>query len=344
MMLSDVLEELERSKLSFRDELYSENFYKTLHNITDFNGYIKDCSSLDNLKLGRGIKKICAKVLKYLDTIHKETYKKDDPYDVCLLLNYWVYSRLFDILQIRGESSVHIAYGNLQSIWTGFLLDKGYQNLCKPITEMVNHNDWRKRKELYEYYVDYDQIMQYKEHIPKRCREIYQYIGSKKTLYEHFKDRCPSSDENKCPKFYAQCLQYHPENVLPRLHCNDEIMQERPAADSRMPQLLSGHLDSESDSEEGYDGMMPFNAPPSNAKPHNVRMYGNVLLGVVATTMTSGTLYRFTPLGGMIRNGLGWNNNNMSNINGGDIRLYDYASEPFNPYPGEEHYIGYHPA
>ncbi|KMZ76713.1 hypothetical protein PVIIG_05712 [Plasmodium vivax India VII] len=34
----------------------------------------------------------------------------------------------------------------------------------------------------------------------------------------------------------------------------------------------------------------------------------------------------------------------MRNFNGGDIRLYDYTSEPFNPYPGEEHYIGYHPA
>ncbi|KMZ76925.1 hypothetical protein PVIIG_06247 [Plasmodium vivax India VII] len=48
--------------------------------------------------------------------------------------------------------------------------------------------------------------------------------------------------------------------------------------------------------------------------------------------------------GRMLRNGFGWNNS-MRNFNGEDNRLFDYASESFNPYSGgaEEHYIGYHP-
>ncbi|CAI7719040.1 Plasmodium vivax Vir protein, putative [Plasmodium vivax] len=120
-------------------------------------------------------------------------------------------------------------------------------------------------------------------------------------------------------------------------------MQESDTVVFRLPLLRNGLSFNEPDSEEEPDDIKPFGAPKLNENPHNVRMYGNVLLGVVATSMTSGALYRFTPLGNMIRNGLGWNNNNMRNFNGGDNGLFDYASESFNPYPGEEHYIGYHP-
>ncbi|KNA01765.1 hypothetical protein PVNG_05617 [Plasmodium vivax North Korean] len=70
---------------------------------------------------------------------------------------------------------------------------------------------------------------------------------------------------------------------------------------------------------------------------------GHAFLGVVVTSMTSGALYKFTRLGSMLRNIFG-RNNNMRNFNGGDNGLFDYASESFNPYSGEEHYIGYHPA
>ncbi|KMZ96032.1 hypothetical protein PVNG_06351 [Plasmodium vivax North Korean] len=208
---------------------------------------------------------------------------------------------------------------------------------------MVSHHDWRKRKELYEYYVDYYPIKQSLGYYTKRCDEFHQYIENKKTLYEHFKKRCPSDDTKICPDFYKRCEQYDPDKVLSHLSCHNEIIKERKAAASRV-QIGSGLPNGETESRGTSDSMVSDGDPNSNGNPHNVRMYGNVLVGVVATSMTSGALYRFTPLGGIIRNGLGWNTNNMININGGDIRLYDYASDSFNPYPGEEHYIGYHPA
>ncbi|KMZ77000.1 hypothetical protein PVIIG_06568 [Plasmodium vivax India VII] len=157
---------------------------------------------------------------------------------------------------------------------------------------MVNHKDWRKRKELYEYYVDYDQIIQYQEHIPERCNEIYQYIESKKTLYEYFKDRCRSSDENICPKFYAQCKEYGPKEVLSTISCHDQIIQERSTAERSVLQREKEHSGSETDSEERDGRMLPHDAPRLSGKSDNVTKLGNVLLGVVATTMASGGLYR----------------------------------------------------
>ncbi|CAG9474501.1 unnamed protein product [Plasmodium vivax] len=346
MVLSEVLKELESSDFSFRGELYSEKFNASLYNLENLRSHIGNCSSLDRLQLGSGVKNICARVLKYLETIYAVTYNPDDPYDVCLLLNYWVYSKLFYILQNKDEKYVRQAYGELQPIWNDFVDDKikkPENQKCRPIHELVLYDDWRERKKLYEYYVDYSSISKTLIGYNQRCKKIYKYVESKKPLYKHFEGRCPSDDTKICPDFYKRCEQYDPDKVLSHLSCHNEIIKERKAAASRV-QIGSGLPNGETESRGTSDSMVSDGDPNSNGNPHNVRMYGNVLLGVVATSMTSGALYRFTPLGGIIRNGLGWNTNNMININGGDIRLYDYASDSFNPYPGEEHYIGYHPA
>ncbi|KMZ96078.1 hypothetical protein PVNG_06375 [Plasmodium vivax North Korean] len=208
---------------------------------------------------------------------------------------------------------------------------------------MVSHKDWRKRKELYEYFVDYSPMKQIVDKYDERCNEFYVYVENKAPLYKHFERLCPNRNPNKCPEFYDDCKKYNPKKVLLTFNCHHNITNKRKEDARSAPQRAKALLGSATDSEYSDGRKKPFDDPVLSGNSHNVRMYGNVLLGVVATTMTSGVLYRFTPLGGMIRNGLGWNTNTMRNFNGGDIRLYDYASEPFNPYPGEEHYIGYHP-
>ncbi|KMZ83479.1 hypothetical protein PVMG_00014 [Plasmodium vivax Mauritania I] len=280
------------SNLSFRDELYSEILYKTLHNLKQLDDYVDVCSPLGHLQSGNNIKKICARVLKYLETVYKETYKQGHAYDVCLLLNYWVYSRLFSILPHKDENYINQVYGQLQPIWTGFLEDKHYQNLCEPINEMVSHKDWRERKELYEYCVNYSAIKRIVDILEYRCDEFHVYVENKARLYEHFERLCPNPDTNKCPEFYKDCIKYNPKNVLPDLKCHTKIKQERAAAQSSALQLTNGLLGSEPNSEEGDGRMMPSDPPNLSGKSQAVENVGNILLGVVATTMTSGALYR----------------------------------------------------
>ncbi|CAI7718332.1 PIR protein [Plasmodium vivax] len=337
----DILTQLSSLFFSFSNELNSQYFYNQLEDIEDFKEYFPNCKSLRSFPNSRSVIRICAKLLKYLES---NTINKNDEYDVCKLLNFWVYRWLFDILGTNDEKYIPLVYGQLQLIWSFFIQDKPENKTCVPISELVLHDDWRNRKELYEYCVDYYTFSKTLVGYPERCKEFYKYVESKKTLYKYFNERCTTNNTNRCPDFYDQCKQYDPEKVLRDLHCNDGIRQESDTASFRVPRIRSGDSVNEPDSEEGNVGMMPVGPSNLNGNPKTVENVGNILLGVVATTMTSGALYRFTPLGGMIRNGLGWNNNNMRNFNGGDIRLYDYASDSFNPYPGEEHYIGYHPA
>ncbi|SCA60257.1 Plasmodium vivax Vir protein, putative [Plasmodium vivax] len=338
--------EFQRSALSFSGDLNSEKFYNGLEDLNGYRKYFENCESLTSLPNGKVVRNYCARLLKYLET-NKFSRNNDNEYDYCLLLNYWLFSSLNVILHSSNSSYAYHAFGRIGNIWNTFIKDtlkRPESEICQPNFDIIVHNDWRDRKELYEYYVNYYPVRQTIDHYPEKCKEFYEYIESKKAVYEHFKEPCPNSDTNKCPDFYKQCEQYNPEDVLPTLSCHTKIMQERAADTSRVPQLRKDLLGSETDSEETNGPMRPFDGPKLSGNPKAVENVGNIFLGVVATTMTSGALYRFTPLGNMIRNGLGWNNNNMRNFNGGDIGLYDYASESFNPYPGEEHYIGYHPA
>ncbi|KMZ83208.1 hypothetical protein PVBG_06375 [Plasmodium vivax Brazil I] len=153
-------------------------------------------------------------------------------------------------------------------------------------------NDWRERKELYEYYVDYDPIIKTVKNYSYTCKEFYQYVEKKKYIYNHFKKLCPPNNTNRCPEFYAQCEQYDPEKVLPHFSCHREMLDEKAAAAAKASQKGDTYPRSEADSEENDGPKKPFDAPILSGKSQTVENLGNVLLGVVATTMTSGALYR----------------------------------------------------
>ncbi|CAI7719872.1 Plasmodium vivax Vir protein, putative [Plasmodium vivax] len=338
--------ELDRLSLPLSDYFNSKYFYDKLDELQNFSEYKGKCESLlTGTRGGNAIMNTCAKLLYYLKN-NQISNKQNAKYDVCPLLNYWLYSKLNMILKFH-DSDIKPTFAKFVIIWNDFILDvlkKTKNETCEPMSNIVAYEDWKKRKELYEYYVNYDALSDTVKTFPNKCEEFYQYVEGKKELYEYFKKLCTPKGTNRCPEFYDKCEKYDPDIVLPHPYCHNTILHERAPAWRSSLQRENSLSGSETDSDVTDGPMRPDDAPKFSGNPKTVENVGNILLGVVATTMTSGALYRFTPLGGMIRNGLGWNNNNMSNINGGDFRLYDYASEPFNPYPGEEHYIGYHPA
>ncbi|SCA59965.1 VIR protein [Plasmodium vivax] len=335
-----------KSALSFSGELNSEKFYKQLDDIHGFSKYFNECQSLTDLPNGVLVKKYCARLLKYLET-DLFSRNNDNEYDTCILLNYWLYNRLNVILQSSNPSYTYQAFGRIGNIWSSFIednLNDVEKETCKHMHNIVNHYDWRKRKGLYDYCVNIDALKEIVLRYPRICNDVHEYIEDKAHLYEHFKKQCTPGNENICPKFYEKCKHYDPKDVLPLLSCHERIIRERPATVPR-PQITD-------ERGSGKEALKDFPSPDMRSasaqnlseNSYAVGKFGDVFLGVVATTMTAGGLYKFTPVGRMLRNGFGWNNSNMSNLNGVDHGLYGYASEAFNPYSGEEHYIGYHQA
>ncbi|KMZ95230.1 hypothetical protein PVMG_05148 [Plasmodium vivax Mauritania I] len=280
--------------LSFTNQLNSVNFYKKLDNINNFSEYKEYCKELRSVRYGIRAINTCAKLLKYLET---DSFSKsnDNQYDYCLLLNYWVFSSLNMNLYLKPFSYISSAFGKIVLIWNDFIekkLKHRKNETCEPIHSIIMDNDWRDRKELYEYYVNYDALSDTVKIFTNMCEEFFQYVESKKKLYEHFKEPCLSKDTNMCPKFYDECKKYDPENVLSNHSCHEYIMKERAAAAPSVLQRVNTPSDSDPNSDDRDGRMMTYDAPKLSGNPHTVTKLGNVLLGVVATSMTSGALYR----------------------------------------------------
>ncbi|CAI7718342.1 Plasmodium vivax Vir protein, putative [Plasmodium vivax] len=320
--------------------LPSDNFYRTLdHNNEHLGKYNAECKEFIGSSKYK-IKRICTQLLKYLESSDKIKDKENSAYDDCLLLNYWIYGKIVE-KYYKESHKVIPAFGELQGVWNDLIRNSSntlYYDKCKPYFHIVMKDDWRKRKELYGYCVDYDTISSMIPYYPRRCKEIYMYLKKKDELYNEYKGYCSTSESKKCPDFFSKCEKKDPTILLKKLNCYDDMLslealssKKGPATEGTDPDLTADKAGLPLDSQTARDGTNPITSS------------GNVLLGVVVTSMTSGALYKFTPLGRMLRNGLGLNRNNINLHNNG---LFDYASGPFNSYSegGDEHYIGYQPA
>ncbi|CAG9484377.1 unnamed protein product [Plasmodium vivax] len=324
-------------------DLPSEKFYEKLNhddgkNLSD---YSKLCNSIFNNKNKNTIlRRPCTVVLKYLESFYKKSEKVNSNYVDCILLNYWIYGKIYE--QYRDIPKRSHYFGELQRLWSNHipnLLKTSSNNKCELDTLIAIQDDWWNRKELYGYCVDYDTIKGIISFYNSPCEEIYNYLKEKDALYKEYSEHCSKKDQNKCPHFFSKCKDKDPNILLHQLTCYGEMQTkealslkqgERPATTETESPITAVKADPSIDSQISRDGTNP------------VTNSGNILLGVVVTSMTSGALYKFTPLGRMLRNGLGFNRNS---INVHNNELFDYASGPFNPYSGgEKHYIGYQPA
>ncbi|EDL42791.1 variable surface protein Vir32/4, putative [Plasmodium vivax] len=320
--------------------LPSDKFYQKLdYSVENVRKYNDVCTSLNSIKKKIALRRPCALVLNYLANTYKKLENENSAYDECILLNYWIYGKIYE--QYKDLKKSAISFGELQSVWNDLIKNSSktaYYDKCQPDFHMVMKDDWRKRKELYDYFVDYNTLKGIVPNYDTHCKEIYTYLKDKDVLYKEYSKHCSKTDNSMCPDFFAKNNEKDPNALLKKLSCYEEMrsmealkLEQRQASAETDPGLTVVAASLPLNSQKARDGTNP------------VTNSGNVLLGVVVTSMTSGALYKFTPLGRMLRNGLGWNRNN---INLHDNGLFEYAPGSFNPYSmgGDEHYIGYQPA
>ncbi|KMZ77325.1 hypothetical protein PVIIG_05295 [Plasmodium vivax India VII] len=292
MVESSVLENLGQYFIERELGLHSDKFYQNLdHNYKNIEKYYADCSKFNDSGSKYRIRTICAKVLKYLESSAKIIDKKNSAYDDCLLLNYWIYGKLVQRYYNDSNTAIH-AFGALQSVWNDLIENSSktsYYDKCKPYFDIVIKHDWRKRKGLYDYCVDYDMLQKMLSFYPTRCNEIYIYLKEKDELYKEYSEHCSKTDNNMCPEFFSKCNNKDPNNLLRQLTCYGEMqtkealslkLKQRPASPESDPDVTAVKAELPTDSQTASEGTNP------------VTKSGNVLLGVVVTSMTSGALYK----------------------------------------------------
>ncbi|SBT73316.1 Plasmodium vivax Vir protein, putative, partial [Plasmodium ovale] len=295
-------------------ELFSEIFYqKRETDVSQLNKYKEHCDSIIFLpqKIGY-MKHICKKILKYLE--HSEQWVENKSvYDECILLNYWVYDTL-DKYFNHNTDDTKKAFGTLQLKWSYLIDDSSktaFYKKCKPLfKEILDYHDWKQRKELYDYYVDFDTLFGTAKNIPAKCEEYYKIIEGKKSLYNHFENEC-LSNENNCPELYNRFPNYNPNKVLSSLPCHEKIEAQKTAAAEASHRALTSQ-------QHHGKGIQPgSNIPGAGLTQENSEIgtkVGHSVLGVAPVLLTATALYRYTPIGSWIRNLGGNNPNNMGNI------------------------------
>ncbi|GAB69471.1 hypothetical protein PCYB_002200 [Plasmodium cynomolgi strain B] len=222
-------------------ELDSERFYDAMDMESDDLQDYRRCNTINVVKtqyktlnrkerqiiykvIGEMIK-ICKRILRYLDK-NSLSDILNPKYDECILLNYWVYSRLFDIFRSNEGRVINSPFAALQRIWHEFIdtrLNRPLYKTCLPDSVTFMHRDWKYRKELYDYYVDYDYLLRMaKNYINKECTYLNK-IKDMLSLYKSFEEVCKTRADI-CPKVFYKFNKNDIESAIKSLTCDDKII------------------------------------------------------------------------------------------------------------------------
>ncbi|SCA59711.1 Plasmodium vivax Vir protein, putative [Plasmodium vivax] len=161
---------------SSKKELFSEQFYDAMDNdFSNLNTYENICNEKLFSRKKPQMMPICKKYLRFLD--NSEVWGgTGTEYDVSLLLNYWLYHNISAIYGITNFEKISDDFSALQLVGYYFKDDPKYgQNYekFKPNINIFKEKDWEKRKELYEYYVNYDTLFWTAQSFNNKCEEYY---------------------------------------------------------------------------------------------------------------------------------------------------------------------------
>ncbi|SBS91400.1 PIR Superfamily Protein [Plasmodium ovale curtisi] len=313
-------------------ELFSEKFYEAMNSeSSNLSKYDHHCNQIYVRLHKDQMIIICKKFLRYLEYCklwNNEYYR----YDITTLLNYWLYDKLTDIYGANNTDKISSAFASLQCMWgyvDSYKQNDPHNQKCKPILKMVNHNDWDKRKKLYDYYVDHDILFGLAKSIDDDC-EYYKQIEEKKSLYVNFDEQC-LLENYICLDFYDKCMPYKPYNVLSKLSCHEKNAQEH--ADSKIAEIPDAMKHTLARLATGFEVEVTL----QNSQIHT--KVGYSVLGVAPVLLTATALYKYTPIGPWIRK-LSGNTNSVSDIE----EFSSYTQESSDMFSDNStNYISYQP-
>ncbi|KMZ90581.1 hypothetical protein PVMG_05728 [Plasmodium vivax Mauritania I] len=259
------------------EELPSQYFYHYFKKYSNnINQYYEVCKSRDYPhNTDSNILNICGKLVSHLKTNYENLNDCDLKHHHCNFLSLWIYEQLVE--KFKGDSSTIIRiYGGFKLILSDIFngCSEPEASECLRDVHLLTSNNWKKRKDLYDYCVDYDEIIKKSPSSYDECKTYEKYLKDISLLYEKFNELYIPEYNIKNPDFYGKCNSYNPVSMLRELNCEKKFPDYPKAkADEPGPGLLAP---------------TPFTAQKSDS----TNTYGNVLLGVVATSMTSGMIFK----------------------------------------------------
>ncbi|KMZ94041.1 hypothetical protein PVMG_02267 [Plasmodium vivax Mauritania I] len=317
----------------------------------DLNDYNEKCNKIYVREHKAQMILICEKYLRFLDK-SKEWSRFFSVYDVSLLLNYWLYDKVTHIYGTTRNDLIDFAFAALQMIWDRFdsnRREESYYINCKPDHSKVKHEDWKNRKKLYDYYVDFDTLFGTSSMYDNKCKEYYENFKEMISIYKYFDGKC-SHGENNCPEFFYKFKNKNPLSKLEKLSCYTEMDQQKTAAaevrPSRSGDSLHSLVPKPGLSSHEVDGGLQDSAGSTQDRQLSLETSGigkkvtHSVLGAAPVLLTATALYRYTPLGPWIRKLRAGSTNNMNAMDG----FSPYTQENGDMFSNDTaNYISYQP-
>ncbi|GAW84543.1 variable surface protein [Plasmodium gonderi] len=325
---------------------------------------------------------LCSKFVNYIK-------KKDDIWrkssilgDHCNLFSYWLYEKLLSMLKQDTNTAYNI-FDKIQDISYRAMVLQSKFNFGKCDLDRNDRmkDEFEKRKQFYDYCIDYNTIMKMYESDKVNCEKYYNYIKEKIDVYKHFKKLCPYLSSHNCPDIYAKCINFDPEKVIKKLDCYSQIKkrnkpsgyeneekeeeqeeeqdEERKVEQEEKKEEKSGLPEQREEQgltliqEESLVDELKHSKVLTSYTPgesyaiydnySREKTFGKSILGVVMITMISGIIYKFTPLGKRLHHTIGRLKNAIINQKGDNNTTFSYTSEYDYPLNEyrEEHFVGY---
>ncbi|KMZ83396.1 hypothetical protein PVBG_06038 [Plasmodium vivax Brazil I] len=314
----------------------------------DLNRYNVQCNKIVVREPRDKMILICKKYQRFLHNCLTWSDLNPD-FDVSLLLSFWLYEKLIKIYGGTNTQEITSGFSALQGTWANFfnydrIKDSRYLK-CKPEPKMLNQEDWVKRKQLFEYYVNYDTLYRTASLYLLKCQENYEKIKEFSSLYEYFRGEC-LTEGYECPKVFPKFESEKREYNLEILPCHKQ-MEKAIAAAAQVK--ASSHHPEGAEQRHGASNDGPekpgskFIAPDTQITLETTDIktkVANSVLGAAPVILTATALYRYTRLGPWLRRIGGGRTNNMNSM------------DTFSPYTEEtgdmfsnnsENYISYQP-
>ncbi|SBT72866.1 Plasmodium vivax Vir protein, putative [Plasmodium ovale] len=234
-----------------------------------------------------GFSGICKKLANALKYIYDKESIDSNKSKLCRYLSFWIHEKV---------RNIDINKSNISYKWYMWLLKNSWVNInaklvtpggysCNPEFYNIDMQDIIKRKNLYGYCENYDDIIR-KVFKDDDCKNYYDYLKRMKILHKEFK-KVWSVDNGQIPHFIKDCENNDPAVSLMTPSCRNEKIQRGTEEESEedgdyFPVFLDDN-----------DRLQQVGENPSNAM--------SIVLPLFGISLSFFLVYKFTTFGSKLR-------------------------------------------
>ncbi|SBT57913.1 PIR Superfamily Protein [Plasmodium ovale wallikeri] len=291
------------------EDLPSYEFYKKF-NEGDSSGYYGICKAEQKIKSDEKLVQLCSKILKNLklldETHNGDTFRNKR----CNDLNYWISEQLYKYHGVKDEQlNNSYTYIYLYTSIISINKIKPINNKCSMDFDGVTTEEKRRRKNLYDYYENYEKLEKIFTQKGKKCsKEHHEYLAKCVDLYNETQQFCTPGENyssTKCPLFFSNSKIYYPNKDLSVMPCELEVQSEVSLELEKEAKMVSG----EGVGRPPLSGVhVPGDKSDTDASSEPSLSLSKTLMStsipVLGSCFFFFILYRWTPVGSIIRNRL----------------------------------------